>query len=81
MNLEAGSDNIPPELFKNGGIILKQKLHKLILMIWNNEQLPHKWNEEITRKVYKNGDRLKCNNYRPITLLNIANKIITILLN
>jgi hypothetical protein len=39
-NKAAGSDNIPPELLKHGGRTLRQKLHKLILMIWNNEQLP-----------------------------------------
>jgi sorting nexin-29 len=50
-------------------------------MIWNNEQLPQKWNEEITCPVYKKGDRLNCNNYRPITLLNLAYKIFAILLN
>jgi hypothetical protein len=31
--------------------------------------------------MYKKGDRLKCNNYRPITLLNINYIIFAILLN
>jgi len=77
----AGSDNIPLELLKDGGRTLKQKLHKLILMIWNNEQLPQQWNEGIICPVYKKGDRLNCNNYRPIILLNIAYKIFAVLLN
>ena len=81
LNKAAGSDNIPPELLKHGGRTLKQKLHKLILMIWNNEQLPQQWNEGIICPVYKEGDRLNCNNYRPITLINIAYKIFAILLN
>ena len=33
LNKAAGSDNILPELLKHGGGTLKQKLHKLILMI------------------------------------------------
>jgi hypothetical protein len=43
----ASSDNIPAELTKNGRRTLKQKLYKLILKIWNKEQLPTQWNEEI----------------------------------
>ena len=50
-------------------------------MIWNNEQLPQQWNEGVICPVYKNGGRLNCNNYRPITLQNIAHKIFDILLN
>jgi hypothetical protein len=83
LNKAAGSDNIPPELLKHGVRALRQKLHKLILMIWNNEQLPQQWNEGIICPVYKKGGRLNCNNYnyRPVTLLNKAYKIFAILLN
>jgi hypothetical protein len=80
-NKAAGSDNIPPELIKNGGRTLRKTLHKLIPNIWENEQLRDQWNEGIICSIFKNGDRLNCENCRPITLLNIAYKIYAILLN
>jgi hypothetical protein len=72
---------MPPQLLIRGGRTLRQKLHKLILIVWNNKQLPFQWNEGIICPVYKRGERLNCNNYRPITLLNIAYKTFAILLN
>jgi hypothetical protein len=76
-----GTDNIIPELIKQGGRTLKQKLHKLLIMTWEDEQLSDQWNEGIICPVYKKGDRLNCTNYRPITLLNITYRIFAIILN
>jgi hypothetical protein len=78
-NKAGGTDNIIPELIKQGGRTLKQRI--LITMIWEEEQLPNQWNEEIICPVYKKGDRLDFKNYRPITLLNVAYKIFAIILN
>jgi hypothetical protein len=80
-NKAAGSDSIPPELIKNGRWTLKQKLCKLVLKIWDEEELPAQWNERIVCPIYRKGGRLKCNMYRQITLLNIAFKIFAMLLN
>ena len=77
----AGTDNIPGELIKHGKRNLKQKIYILIQNIWNNETLPAQWNEGIICPIYKKGDRLDCNNYRPITLLNVTYKIFAIPLN
>ena len=80
-NKAGGTDNILPELIKQGGRTLKQRIYQLILMIWEKEQLPNQWKEGIIFPLYKKGDRLDCKNYRPITLLNVAYKLFAIILN
>jgi hypothetical protein len=68
-NKAGGTDNIISELIKQGRRTLKQRIYKLIIMIWEKEQLPNQLNEGIICPLYKKGDRLDCTNYRPITLL------------
>jgi len=77
----AGSDNISAELIKAGGTAVKQRIHKLIVRIWEEETLPSEWTEGIICPTYKKGDRMLCSNYRPITLLNVVYKIFTILIH
>jgi len=77
----AGSDNIPAELIKLVGTELKTRIHKLIMKIRDDETLPTEWTEGIICPIYKKGDRMICSNYRPITLLNVVYKILSILIN
>jgi hypothetical protein len=39
-NKAPGADNLPAELIRYGGYILKHRMYKLVLLIWNKEQLP-----------------------------------------
>jgi hypothetical protein len=81
INTQEGTDNIMPELIKQGEKTLKQRIHKLMTIIWEDEQLPSQWNKGIIFPVYKKGDKLDCTNYRPIKLLNFAYKVFAIILN
>jgi hypothetical protein len=77
----AGSDNIPAELIKHGGIELQRRIHKLIMKIWTKETLSTEWMEGIICPIFKKGDRTIRSNYRPIAVLNVAYKMFTILIN
>jgi hypothetical protein len=72
-----GIDQIPTELIKAGGEMLCSEIHKLILSIWNKEELPQQWKASIIIPVHKKGDKTDCNNYRVISLLSTAYKILS----
>jgi hypothetical protein len=46
-NKAPGPDNIISELIKEGGQELKHRIHKLILKIWEKEELPADWENSI----------------------------------
>jgi hypothetical protein len=72
-----GIDQIPAELIKAGGRTIRCAIHKLIIAIWNEEELPEVWKESIIVPIYKKGDKTDCSNYRGISLLLIIYKILS----
>ena len=48
-----GTDNIPAELFKNGGNELVKHLHTIIKEIWQKEKMPTEWNVSIICPIHK----------------------------
>ena len=64
-----GIDQIPAELIKAGGSTICCAIHKLIIAIWNKEELPGEWKESIIVPFQKKGDKRNCNNYRGTSLL------------
>ena len=59
---------------------MKLRIYNIILKIWNNEQVPEEFKEGIF-PIFKKGDLILCNNYRPITLLKVVYKIFAISLH
>ena len=60
----SGTDQIPSELIKAGGRTICYQIHKLIISIWNKDELPEEWKQSIIVPIYKNGDKTGCSNYR-----------------
>ena len=72
-----GVDQIPAELIKTGGRTICCEIHKLIISIWNKEELPEEWKESITVPIYKKGNKTVCSNCRGISLLQTTYKILS----
>ncbi|XP_055527060.1 uncharacterized protein LOC129719690 [Wyeomyia smithii] len=76
-NKATGADQLPSELLKHGGESLAKALHWDIAKIWEEEVVPEEWMEGTVCPIYKKGDKLDCCNYRAITLLNAAYKVLS----
>ena len=76
-NKSPGIDQIPAKLIKEGGRTICYQIHKLIVSIWNKEELPEEWKESITVPIHKKGDKTDCNNYRGISLLSTTYKLLS----
>lgn len=76
----AGSDGLPAEIFKADPETSSDILHKMITSIWQTEDAPTEWKEGVIIKLHKKGDKKDCNNYRGLTLLNTASKVLTLIL-
>ena len=69
-----GIDQIPAELIKSGGKTICCEIHKLIISIWNKEELPEEWKEAFIVPVYKKGDKTDFNNCRAYQFCQLRTK-------
>jgi len=72
-----GIDHIPAELIEAGGRTICLEIRKLITSIWKKVKLREEWKESIIVPIHKKGDKTYCNNYRVISLLPTAYKILS----
>jgi hypothetical protein len=70
-------DHISAKLIKAGGRTIRFAIHKLIVAIWNKEELPEEWKESFIVPIHKKGDKTDCSNYRGISLLPTTYKILS----
>ena len=75
MNKASGGDGIPVDLFQ----ILKEDavkvLHSICQHIWKTQQWPQDWKRSVFIPIPKKGNSKECSNYRTITLISHASKV------
>ena len=64
-------------MIKAGGKTIRCEIHKLIISIWNKEELSEEWKESIIVPIYKKGDKTDCSNYKGISLLSTTYKLLS----
>ncbi|BHF74096.1 hypothetical protein SprV_0401718000 [Sparganum proliferum] len=79
-NKAPGVDGIPAEIFKSCVDTLAPWFHEVIEREWRNEIVPDDWGSGIFVPILKKEDKTRCKNYRGISLIDVAAKILAIVL-
>ena len=72
----AGPDGIPAEILKADLITSVDMLQVLLKRIWQEQEVPREWKEGHIVKIPQRGKLDDCNNYRRISLLVTAGKVL-----
>nr|VZI27674.1 unnamed protein product [Spirometra erinaceieuropaei] len=79
-NKAPGEDGIPAEISKSCVNTLAPCLHEVIERAWRVEVVSDDWGLDILIPILKKGDKTSCENYRDISLIEVAAKIFAIVL-
>jgi len=70
-----GPDGIPPKLLREAGNAIAKPLCQLFNMSLVKKQVPLLWKQSNVMPVFKKDNPSNINNYRPIALLSVVNKV------
>jgi hypothetical protein len=79
-NKALGPDGIPSEILKEGYKYMENSVCELIVQIWKEERIPSSWVKSLICPIHKKGDVQNCENFRGISLVNVAFKVLTMVL-
>ena len=74
-----GPDGLPADLLKLGlqqDRTILRELHRLTILIWHQEKVPQQWEDAVITVLDKKGDKTECGNYRGISLVSHAGKVL-----
>ena len=70
-----GRTGILPELLLTGGAELLERMHKVVESVWAEGEAVDDWKHAEIVPIPKKGDLLLCDNWRGISLLDVAGKV------
>lgn len=76
-----GRDGIPAELIKNLGPKGIEIIAALCNSIWKTGRWPRDWTESVFVPLHKKGSTTACGNYRTISLISHASKVLLHIVN
>ena len=76
INKSKGPVEIPAIVYKKLCITLSHSLSQLFRKIFQTANFPNDWKQAIISPLFKKGDKCHVTNYKPVSLLSIASKIL-----
>ena len=64
------------ELGLNRDPTVLREFHRVIKMVWHQRKVPHRWRDAVIKVLHKNMNRTECGNYRAISLVAHAGKVL-----
>jgi hypothetical protein len=74
-NKAPGDDSITAEMIKYVGVEMVEAIYQFIKQIWEEGKMPEEWSISVLCPIHKKGNKLDCENYRGITLLDVVYKL------
>ena len=74
-----GADEFPVELLKLGINLdptALREFHRVIKLVWHQREVPQRWRDAVIKVLHKKKDRTECVNYRGISRVAHAGKVL-----
>ena len=74
-----GPDELPVELLKlgiNNDPTVLRVFYRMIKRVWHQREVPQRWRDAVIKVLHKKKDRTECGNYRGISLVVHAGKVL-----
>ena len=71
------ADSVINAFLKYGGSVVRNKLLKIMNMIFEKEEVPNDFRKTLIKPLYKKGDKSECRSYRGINLVSVGRKLLS----